>query len=72
MVYGNLALDLIDSGTSGRLVSIRNGKYGDVPMDAIIGTKKAVDVDTHYNTERLRPKYKNFQDLPLFIMTSDA
>ena len=72
MVFGNLALDLIDAGTSGRLVSIRNGKYGNVPMEAIIGTKKVVDVDTFYNTERLRPKYKAFQDLPLFIMTSDA
>ena len=33
---------------------------------------EVVDVDTFYNTERLRPKYKAFQDLPLFIMTSDA
>jgi 6-phosphofructokinase 1 len=31
-----------------------------------------VDVDKYYNTERLRPKYKSFSDLPLFIMTSDA
>ena len=72
MVFGNLALDIIDEGTSGRLVSIRNGRYGSVPMEAIIGTKKVVDVDTYYNTKRLRPKYKAFQDLPLFIMTSDA
>ena len=72
MVFGNLALDLIDAGTSGRLVSIHNGRYGSVPMEAIIGTKKSVDVDKYYNTERLRPKYKAFNDLPLFIMTSDA
>ena len=72
MVYGNLALDLIDQGSSGRLVSLRNGRYGSVPMEAIIGTKKMVDVQTYYNTERLRPQYKAFQDLPLFIMTSDA
>ncbi len=72
MAFGNLALDLIDQGISGCLVSIHNGKYGNVPMEAIIGTKKVVDVDTYYNTERLRPKYKSFQGLPLFIMTSDA
>lgn len=72
MVFGNLALDLIDAGSSGRLVSIHNGRYGSVPMEAIMGTKKVVDVDKYYNTERLRPKYKAFTDLPLFIMTSDA
>ena len=72
MVYGNLALDLIDAGTSGRLVSLQNGRYGSVPMEAIIGTKKVVDVEKYYNTERLRPKYKAFSGLPLFIMTSDA
>ena len=72
MVFGNLALDLIDAGTSGRLVNIHNGRYGSVPMEAIIGTKKVVDVGKYYNTERLRPKYTAFNGLPLFIMTSDA
>jgi 6-phosphofructokinase 1 len=72
MVFGNLALDLIDAGTSGRLVSIHNGRYGSVPMETIIGTKKVVDVAKYYNTDRLRPEYKAFNDLPLFIMTSDV
>ena len=72
MAFGNLALDLIDAGTSGQLVSVHNGRYGNVPLDVIIGTKKVVDVDKYYNTERLRPKYKAFGDLPLFIMTGDA
>ena len=71
MVFGNLALDLIDAGTSGKLVSIHNGRYGSVPMEAIMGTKKVVDVEKYYDTERLRPKYKAINDLPLFIMTSD-
>jgi 6-phosphofructokinase 1 len=72
MAFGNLALDVIDSGTSGRLISVHNGRYGSVPMEAIIGTKKFVDVEKYYNTERLRPKYTSFGELPLFIMTSDA
>jgi len=38
----------------------------------IIGAKKIVDVNKYYNLERLRPKYKAFGDLPLFIMTGDA
>jgi 6-phosphofructokinase 1 len=72
MAFGNLALDLIDAGTSGQLVSVHNGRYGNVPLDVIIGTKKVVDVNKYYNIERLRPKYKAFGDLPLFIMTGDA
>jgi 6-phosphofructokinase 1 len=72
MAFGNLALDLVTSGTSGRLVSVHNGRYGSVPMEAIIGTKKVVDVEKYYDTERMRPKYNAFNDLPLFIMTSDA
>ena len=72
MAFGNLALDLIDAGTSGQLVSVHNGRYGNVPLDVIIGAKKVVDVDKYYNIERLRPKYKAFGDLPLFIMTGDA
>lgn len=72
MAFGNLALDLVTSGTSGRLISVHNGRYGSVPMEAIIGTKKVVDVEKYYDTGRMRPKYKAFNDLPLFIMTSDA
>jgi 6-phosphofructokinase 1 len=72
MAFGNLALDLIDSGTSGQLVSVHNGRYGNTPLDVIIGAKKVVDVDKYYHIDRLRPKYKAFGDQPLFIMTSDA
>jgi 6-phosphofructokinase 1 len=72
MAFGNLALDLITSGTSGRLISVRNGRYGSVPLESIIGTKKVVDVEKYYDTGRMRPKYKSFNELPLFIMTSDV
>ena len=72
MAFGNLALDLVTAGISGRLVSVHNGRYGSVPMESIIGAKKAVDVEKYYDTERMRPKYKAFGDLPLFVMTSDA
>ncbi|MGD8826805.1 MAG: ATP-dependent 6-phosphofructokinase [Myxococcales bacterium] len=72
MVYGNLALDLIDSGVSGRLVSVQNGRYCSVPIETISGAKKVVDVAKYYDQDRLRPRFKSFSDLPLFLMTSDA
>ncbi|MBN1957206.1 MAG: ATP-dependent 6-phosphofructokinase [Desulfuromonadales bacterium] len=71
MAFGNLALDLILQGTSGRLVSLRNGCYDNVPIDVVTGRKKVVDVNKYYNTRRLRPIYESFLRQPLFIMTSD-
>ncbi|MDA1258166.1 MAG: ATP-dependent 6-phosphofructokinase [Chloroflexi bacterium] len=71
MAFGNLALDLLLEGTSGRLVSIRNGVYDNVPLDVVDGSHKSVDVQKYYNTERLRPNYASFNSKPLFIMTSD-
>ncbi len=71
MAFGNLALDLILDGTSGRMVCLRKGQYDNVPIDVVTSRKKVVDVAKYYNTERLRPFYKSFNYKPLFIMTSD-
>ena len=71
MAFGNLALDLALSGTFGRLVNVRNGRYDNVPIDVVTSRKKVVDVGKHYHEERLRPKYERFENKPLFIMTSD-
>ena len=72
MAYGNLALDLILSGTSGRLVVLRNGIYDSAPIDVVVGRKKVVDVAKYYDTQRLHPSYSTFLRQPLMIMTSDA
>jgi 6-phosphofructokinase len=72
MAYGNLALDLVLSKVHGRLVVLKNGRYDNIPIDAVTASKKVVNVREHYNTERLRPHYKSFEMKPLFIMTSEA
>jgi 6-phosphofructokinase 1 len=71
MAFGNLAFDLILQGASGRLVSLHNGCYDNVPIEVVTGRKKVVDVNKYYNAERLRPIYESFERQPLFIMTSD-
>jgi len=71
MAYGNLALDLILTGVHGRLVVLKNGRYDNMPIDVVTSSKKFVNVDKHYNKERLRPLYKSFEMQPQFIMTSD-
>jgi 6-phosphofructokinase 1 len=71
MAFGNLALDLILSRVHGRLVVLKNGRYDNMPIDAVVATKKVVNVNEFFDTERLRPHYSSFEMKPLFIMTSD-
>ena len=71
MAYGNLALDLILRSSYGRLVVLKNGRYGNMPIEVVTSTKKTVNVDKYYNKERLRPLYTDFEMQPLFIMASD-
>jgi len=68
MAYGNLALDLVLKGIHGRLVILKNGRYDNIPVDIISSTKKLIDVNKHYNIERLRPVYESFIDKPLFLV----
>jgi len=68
MAYGNLALDLLLSKSFGKLVVLQNGRYRSIPVETVTSTKKTVNVEEHYNTERLRPKFQSFEGKPLFIM----
>ncbi|MFH1186368.1 MAG: ATP-dependent 6-phosphofructokinase [Chloroflexota bacterium] len=72
MVYGNLALDLMLKGRHGRLVALRNGRYTDVPLEVVTATKKVVNVNEFYDTDRYRPKYENFENKPAFVVTSEG
>ena len=71
MVYGNLAMDLIMEGKSGRMVCLKNGRYDHVPFEVGTEYDKKIDVDRFYDTERYRPNYHNCMGMPQFIMTSD-
>ncbi len=71
MAFGNMALDLILKGIHGRLVVLKNGRYDHVPIEVISKSSKVVNVPKYYNTQRYRPYYKDFEMLPLFIMTSE-
>jgi 6-phosphofructokinase len=72
MAYGNLALDLIMGGVYGRLVVLKNGRYDNMPIEVVTSSTKVVNIEEHYNTERLRPRFRRFEMKPLFIMTSEA
>ena len=74
--YGNLAMDLIDKGISGKMVCIRDGLYGYTPIDAVKKDEKGesikkVNVQKFYDTNRYRPIYQNLIGDPMLIMTRD-
>lgn len=67
-VYGTLAMDLIEEGVDGRLVCLRDGRYDNVPLDVVTSYKKVVDIDKHYDKERLRPNFEGFAMHPMFVI----
>ena len=71
MAFGNLAIDLVLKGLYGRLVVLKNGRYDNVPIEIVTSSKKLVNIEQFYDTERYRPNYESFEMKPLFIMTSE-
>ncbi|MDA0194885.1 MAG: 6-phosphofructokinase [Bacteroidetes bacterium] len=71
MAYGNIALDLLLSNESGRLVCVKNGVYDNVDLDILKSGEKTVNIEKYYNTERMRPKFESsFSKQPFLIMAS--
>ncbi len=65
--YANLAMDLILSGTRGRMVALRDGTYTHVPMSMIGTGLKRVDVDELYDVNEYRPKVRHVLGKPMFL-----
>jgi 6-phosphofructokinase 1 len=65
--YANLAMDLIISGSSGRMVALRDGAYTHVPMNTVTSGLKRVDVDELYDVKEYRPKVRNVLGKPMFL-----
>jgi 6-phosphofructokinase 1 len=53
-------------------VALRDGNYTDVPLEVVTASKKVVNIDQFYDTERYRPKYENFANKPQFVLTSEG
>ncbi len=70
MAYGNLAIDLLLRGDHGRMVALRSGRYDSVPIDTVVASKKVVDVEKFYDTERYRPTYATFELQPMLVVGS--
>jgi len=67
MSYGNLAIQLIKRGETGKMVALHGGKYTTVPIDMVLAGKKRVDITAYYDIENYRPKIRDFMGVPMFL-----
>jgi 6-phosphofructokinase 1 len=67
ITFANVAMNLIASGVSGRMVAIRGGKYSHSPLPDPNQGPRSIDIPTMYNTERYRPIYTDRMGLPLLL-----
>ncbi len=65
--YGNLALDQIAMGHTGRMVSLQQGIYTTVPLGLVAAAKKQVDITALYDLETYRPKVRDTLGKPMFL-----
>ena len=68
--FANIAVDILDSGLSGRMVAIRDGKFTHTSLpDPAMGARR-IDVDRQYDIERFRPRYIGRLGFSLFLEPS--
>ncbi len=67
MSYGNLAVQQLEKGASGRMLALRDGCYTTVPAEMCIQGVKRVDVAELYDSENYRPNVSHLLGKPMFL-----
>jgi 6-phosphofructokinase len=65
--FANVAVELLADGVHGRMTSIQGGRYAHAPLPDREGGARRIEVETMYNTERLRPRYDSRLGMPLLL-----
>ena len=65
--FAHMAMDLITTKVSGRLVALRSGSYTHIPMSTVTSGTKRVDVDELYDVKEYRPKVRHVLGKPMFL-----
>ncbi|MFO8036607.1 MAG: 6-phosphofructokinase [Anaerolineales bacterium] len=65
--FGNLAMDQVNLGHTGRMVALQQGNYTTVPVQLVISSQKKVDVTALYDAENYVPKVKDMLGKPMFL-----
>jgi 6-phosphofructokinase 1 len=67
LAFGGLAVQLLDQGQHGRMVTLRSGRYGHVPASTLLEGTKRVDVGALYDPQDYRAKLMRVEGMPMFL-----
>jgi ATP-dependent phosphofructokinase / diphosphate-dependent phosphofructokinase len=65
--FGGLAVQLIQAGTTARMVTLTSGNYSHVPIDTLLSGTKTVDVANLYDPRAYRAKLQRIEGMPMFL-----
>jgi 6-phosphofructokinase len=65
--FGGLAVQLIERGETGRMVTLSDGKYSHVPIDSLLHGRKSVDVSALYDKATYRARLMRVEGMPMFL-----
>lgn len=65
--FGGLAIQLLEQGVSGRMLTLSSGNYGHVPADTLLSGVKSVDVANLYDPATYRAKLQRIEGMPMFL-----
>lgn len=65
--FGNLALDQVALGHTGRMVALQQGIYTTVPLDLVVSSKKTLDITAFYDSKNYKPKVRDMLGKPMFL-----
>jgi 6-phosphofructokinase 1 len=65
--FANMAMSLALKRTKGRMVTLNQGIYTDIPISTITSGQKRVDVAELYDVDQYRPKVRHVMGKPMFL-----
>ena len=65
--FGGLAVQLIERGEAGRMVTLSDGNYGHVPIDTLLKGTKSVDVSALYDRATYRARLMRVEGMPMYL-----
>lgn len=65
--YATFAIELIESGNTGRFCAIQGGRYVALPADTPVKGQRHVDVSSMYDAEAYRPRLRGMAGRPAFL-----
>ena len=67
LAFGGLAVQLLQRGEAGRMVTLKGGNYGHVPAGTLLEGVKTVDVAGLYDPAAYRAKLMRIEGMPMFL-----